>query len=198
MRRRFLALGAVAVILVSGCSSGGHHASGATTSSAVGASPHPDVIPAVITPAYVNAVFRVLEHIDGDASRALIASDAVTPGVLADVRAIYNDPLYAQEVQIAQESVHGDLANVRHPPGDVRITVLSLISASRSCIFVKTASDYSAVLRQPGPPVASEYWALKPKQAGGDPGHLNPTPWALSFNVDYKTATSIPDQCASS
>jgi hypothetical protein len=191
--RPLVALSLVVALAASACG-GSAHAKAAPPA----AGPNPDVVPAVITPAYVDAVFRVLDHLDGDASRALIAAHAVTPTVLRYIRAVYNDPLYAQEVKIAQESLGGDLRNVRRPPGDVRTTVLKLISASPSCIFVETSADYSAVLYKPGPPAASGYWALRPKQRGIDPDHLNPTPWALSFNAVYLTPTSIPDQCAAS
>jgi len=195
MKRRIAGLRAVvgALFLASACSSGHHTAAPTTTTTAA---PNPDVIPAVITPAYVDAVFKVLEHIDGNASRELISSKAVTPQVLADIRSIYNDPLYAQEVQIAHQSLQGDLSNVRQPLGDVVVTVTHLISSSPTCVFVETASNYDAVLYKTGNPVASEYWALRPKQNGSDPGHLNETPWSLAFNVDYNSPTSIPDQCA--
>ncbi len=197
MRRRILVLSvAVVAVVASACSSGGHHsAAGTTTSTTASAGPNPDVIPSVITPAYVDAVFRVLEHIDGNASRSLIAAKAVTPQVLADIRAIYNDPLYAEEVQIAHQSLQGDLTNVKKPPGDVVITVTSLISSSGRCVFVRATSDYSAVIVKVPPQPSSEYWALAPKTSGDDPSHLNPTPWALFFNRTFETPTSIPDQC---
>ena len=47
----------------------------ATTQASLPASttPNPDVIPPVITVAYVNAVFAVLNHINGNAARSLVA-----------------------------------------------------------------------------------------------------------------------------
>jgi hypothetical protein len=194
MRRRILALGAVLACLVAGCSSSHRVAATTTTSTVPG--PNPDVVPAVITPAYVNAVFRVLEHVDGNASRSLIAAKAVTPAVLADIRAIYNDPLYQQEVKIAEQSVGQNLSDVRRPPGDVRVTVIDLISWSQQCIFVQTRDDYSQVLIHPGSSPSSGYWGLRRKTPGNDPRSLNPTPWALFFNAVYAAPTSIPDQCA--
>jgi hypothetical protein len=196
MRRRLLAIGAGLALLVAACSSPHHPA--ASPGAAQISAPNPDVIPPVITPAYVNAVFAVLEHVAGNASRALLATNSVSPTVVADLRAIYNDPLYAQEIKIAHQSLAGDLSNVRRPPGDVRILVAQLISSSTTCIFVRTTSDYSKVLIHPVAPAPSEYWTLKPRQAGADPKHLNGTAWALSFNVDFQTVTSIPDQCATS
>lgn len=197
MRRRFLAIGGVLMVLLAGCSSGRHLTAGPPTTTTAASSPNPDVVPAVITPAYVDAVFAVLEHIDGNASRALIRAHAVTPEVLADIRAIYNDPLYAEEVKIAYESLQGNLSNVRRPPGDVRIGVTRLLAASSTCIFVETRSDYSRVVFKPPAQPASEYWVLRPKEPGADPKHLNATPWALSFNRTFQSPTAIPNQCAS-
>ena len=197
MKRRIAALGVVvgALLVASACSSA-HPVTAPTTTTTTG--PNPDAVPAVITPAYVDAVFKVLEHVDGNASRELISAKAVTPEVLANIRAIYNDPLYSQEVQIAHQSLQGDLSNVRQPPGDVVVSVQRVIAASSTCVFVETSSDFSAVVYKPDTPSASEYWELTPKQSGDDPTHLNRTPWALAFNVDFPTTTSIRDRCASS
>ena len=179
----------------SACSGGSGHAS-PTTSAALG--PNPDVVPLVITADYVNAVFKVLNHVNGNAVRTLLSTGQVTPGVQTDLRAIFNDPLYQEEVRIAGQSIQGNLSNVQRPPGDIQTTVVELVDSSPSCIFVQTKSTYSAVLVHPTPPAASEYWVLRPKQPGTDPSGLNPTPWSLSFNANYTTPTTIPDQCSAS
>ena len=194
MRRVILTLALVA-LSSSACSGGSGHAS-PTTSSPLG--PNPDVIPQVITADYVNAVFKVLNHINGNAVRALLTASQVTPEVQTDLRAIFNDPLYQQELKIAGQSIQGDTSNVRKPPGDIQTVVVQLLDSSPTCIFVSTRSIFGAVLLHPTPPAASEYWMLKPKQADVDPSGLNPTPWSLSFNANYTTPTSIPDQCSAS
>jgi hypothetical protein len=205
MRLKLLALGAATSILIAACSSGSHRASPSTTlptpvTTAVGRTtvPNPDVVPSVITVPYVNAVFRVLNHINGNVSRSLLSNNKLTPQAQVDLRAIYNDPLYTREVIIAQQSVTSDVANVRKQPGDIVTTVRNLIAASRRCIFVGTNSDFSAVLLNPGPPAPSEYFGLAPKEQRNDPEHINPTPWALTFNATYLTPTKIPNQCAAS
>ncbi len=160
--------------------------------------PNPDVIPPVITAAYVNAVFAVLNHLNGDAVRALVASKRVTPTVKLYLRAAYNDPLYAEEVTIAQQSIDGSLSNVRSPPGDILTIVQRLISATPTCIFAETRSDFSNVVRVSTTPAASEYFSLSLKQKGTDPHRVNRTPWAFAFNADYQTSKTIPSQCADS
>jgi hypothetical protein len=198
MRRRILAVGAALVGLASACSASHHAAPPSSTTSSTAAGPNPDVVPSVITPAYVNAVFAALEHVNGNAVRAMVSSGALTPGVLADLRAIYNDPLYGQEVKIARESLAGGASNVIRPPGDVRVAVVRLISSTPTCIFVQTSDDYSRVLQSPGPPPGSGYWGLDRKVASNDPTGVNTTPWALFFNAVYLKPTSIPDQCVTS
>lgn len=197
MRRRILVLSvAVVAVVASACSSGGHHsAAGTTTSTTASAGPNPDVIPSVITPAYVDAVFRVLNHINGNATRSLLASKSMTSSVRADLRAIFAGPLYLKEVQLDQTSIKGSLANVRQPPGDVTTQVVRLIHVTGRCIFVAVTENYGAVLYKPGPPPSSGYWGLQPKVASSDPEHLNPTGWSFFFNAVYKTPTSVPDQC---
>lgn len=186
MRRMLAALGTLVVLVAaSACSSGGGdaHPIGKVPG------PNPDVIPAVITPAYVDAVFRVLNHINGNAVRSLLGAGRVTATVTTDLRAIYSGSLYGQELKIANESLRGDLSNVRRPPGDISTTVLDLLSSSPTCIFVKTRSTFQAVLLKPSPPAASEYFRLSAKQSTDDPDDLNPTPWSLSFNASYQTPT---------
>jgi hypothetical protein len=203
MRRKILALGAAAAFIVAACSSGTHRASPTTTpptpsptASTHPVAPNPDVIPQVITVPYINAVLRVLNHINGDVSRSLLSNKQLTPQARVHLRAIYDDPLYAHELTIAEQSLRGNLSNVRKQPGDIMTTVRELISASTTCIFVETHSDYSLVLINSGQSAASEYFGLARKEPGIDPGHINPTPWALSFNATYLTPTTIPNQCA--
>jgi hypothetical protein len=201
-RLRTIVMGLVAV--AAGCSS--HHAAtpASTTTSLppptappapTTTAPNPDVIPPVITASYVDSVFAVLNHIDGNAARSLVASHQLTPEALADLRAIYNDPLYRVEVLVAEQGL-ADLSNVKVPPGD-RVTIVNTIkSATRSCIFVETTSSLAAVELHPTGRAVAEYWELQPKQPGEDPGNLNPTPWALSFNQDYEVAPqAITDPC---
>jgi hypothetical protein len=197
MRRRLLALSMAVMVAGAGCSSGGHHTvAPTTTANSISASPNPDVIPPVITAAYVNAVFVVLNHVQGNATRSLVATTSVNAAVMSDLRSIYNDPLYSREVEIAQQTLAGGLTDFLKPPGDIITTVDTLEFTSPTCIFVSTKSNFRSVVAHPSAPAASEYWRLSLKQPGSDVHHLNPTPWALSFNATYITATSIPNQCA--
>jgi hypothetical protein len=125
-----------------------------------------------------------------------LAAGQVTSEVQSDLRAIFNDPLYAEETKIAGQTLQEDRSRFRQPVGDIQTVVLQLIDRAPTCIFVETRSTFDSVVQHPTPPVGSEYWRLSPKQAGADPQAINPTPWSLSFNANYKTPTTIPDQCS--
>ena len=210
MRREALVLGA-AMLLCAGCSSAGRVSADSPTSAATtvaattlpavtttsGTGINPDVIPSVITVPYVNAVFKVLEHLDGDVSRSLLAAGRLTPSATSYLRSIFNDPLYAKEVTISKQSIAGDTSNVRRPPGDVVLKVVDLVSASPTCIFASTSADYSAVLIKPETPPASAYIGLDLKQVGANNGSFNPTPWAIFFNAVFVQEAVVPNQCAS-
>lgn len=194
MRRKILALGmASLLVVVSACSSGGHkyvHPIGTVPG------PNPDVVPAVITPAYVDAVFRVLNHINGNAARLIAGERQITSAAKEELRAIFADPVYADQVQAAQVSIaQGVIQNVNPAGGDAQTSVIHLISATSRCIFVETSTDLSSLLRTPTPKPASEYYELSPKQQRNDPSHINPTPWAISFNAAFESTTSIPSRC---
>ena len=214
MRREALVLGA-AMLLCAACSSAGRSsAPSASTSAASGTVAvtttslpatttslpggiNPDAIPRVITIPYVDAVFKVLEHLEGDVSRSLLAAGRLTPTATSYLRSIFNDPLYAKEVTISQQSIAGNTSNVRRPPGDVVLKVVDLISASPTCIFASTSADYSAVLIKPETPPASAYIGLDPKQVNASDNSVNPTPWAIFFNAVFIKAATVPNQCAS-
>jgi hypothetical protein len=196
MRRVWMAVG-VGLALGAGACSSGHQAAAPPPTTTSLPYPDPYVVPAVITPAYVNAVFAVLNHVYGNATRVLVATREVTPAVKADLRAIFNDPLYASQVLEAQQSLTGAINNVRPSPGDEVTQVVKLIYASRSCIFLQATSNLSAVLLHPTPEPASEYFELSPKEYSTHQSDLNPTPWAISADAAYLIPTSSPNPCVS-
>jgi hypothetical protein len=149
----------------------------------------------VITAAYVNAVLAVLNHIYGNATRSLRASHTVTAQTKEDLRAIFNDPLYSEQIQAATLSLKGSINNVRPDAGDGTTVVTRLIAATPKCVFVETRTNLGAVLVHPTPSAASEYYKLALKESSGDPLDLNPTPWAFAYNVAYLTPTTVPNQC---
>lgn len=195
MRHKILVLGAVvSLVVASACSSSSRDVHPIGTAPG----PNPDVIPAIITPAYVDAVFKVLNHIYGNAARLIAGERQLTSPAKAELRSIFADPLYKQQLNAAQQSIdQGVIENVNPAGGDAQTKVVRLIAASSRCIFVQTSTDLATLLKNPTPKPASEYYELSPKQPRDDPTKINATPWAISFNAAFPTATSIPPRCES-
>jgi hypothetical protein len=200
MKLIHLAVGGLLIATASACSSPSPAAdprpAPAPASTTVPANPY--AVPQVITVAYVNSVLQALNHVNGNAARSVVSSDSLSAGAIADLRSIYNDPLYSAELRVFDEGVATNFENVLRPPGD-RVTVVSvLISATPSCIYIESKSDLTAVEVHATPGAASEYWQLTPKQVGNDPGDLNPTPWALTQNLAFQTSTTAANPCSAS
>jgi hypothetical protein len=169
-----------------------------TTTSPTTTDPPPSTstatVPSTITPAYVNSVFVVLNHIYGNALRLELESNSIPTQAAVDLRAIYNDPLYSKQLTIAAQDLAGNRSNVRSDPGDQVTRVIHVISASPTCIFVDTETDVSKVVINP-PPAGYDYYELTPKQPGIDPDGLNRTPWALSYDLFFTSPTPAQNQC---
>ncbi len=200
MRRTFLALGGVVLLTASACSTPSHAAAPPTTSlpPSTTTAPDPYSIPPVITVAYVNSVLVVLNHVYSDAERELASAHQVNAEVRADLRAVFNDPVYGQQVQAAEASLEqGVISNVRTDGGDAKTVVNRLITGTSACIFVETTSDPSALFVRPVLEPASEYFELVLKQPGADPRDLNSTPWAYGADEVFLEPTSVSSKCVS-
>jgi hypothetical protein len=158
----------------------------------------PATVPSTITPAYVNSVFVVLNHVYGNATRRMIATTDLPPAAVADIRAIFADPEFNTELKIFSLELDQGFAGVKIPPGDRVTTVDKILSSSQTCIYVQTTTSFNAVVDNPSPPSGSEYSGLETKLLANDPQHLNPTSWAIFFNETFPTSTAPPtNPCAS-
>jgi len=158
--------------------------------------PDPDVVPAVITPAYVDAVFAVLDHVYGNAVRLMVATTNLPVQATVDLRAVFADPEYATELKIFHLELEQGFAHVRRPPGDRRTTVVRVLSASETCIFVQTKTSFRAVITDPAPETGTEYYALEKKSSANDPDRLNSTAWEIYYDVAYTAVEPPPkDPC---
>jgi hypothetical protein len=197
MKLIYLSLGCLLMALVSACSSPSHAADPPSPSAPASttAPADPYAVPRVITVAYVNSVLKALFSVYGNATRSLVAAHALTPSVEADLRAMYLSPFYEDQIRAAEISLQGAISNVRTPPGNPDVTVERLLATSSTCIFIQTKTDLAAVLKESTPSAASEYYELALKPPSIDPRDLNPTPWAIGFNVAYQTPTRATDPC---
>jgi hypothetical protein len=156
------------------------------------------VVPPSIDTAYADAVLADLNHVYGNAVRLLKATHTLPPSAVADLRAIYNDPLYNTELRLFSEALYVDFDTGRDHPGDPVSTVRRLITGTPTCIFVEVVTSLAAVVKTNESPAASEYEMLQPKQAGTDPAGLNTTPWAFSYDTTYKQPTTVASLCPAS
>jgi len=197
--RELVAAALVAQLLV-GCSPSESRRSSGSSSTSVptnGSGVNPYVIPDVITPAYVNAVFVVLNQINGDVLRLLVTERAITPGVEEDLAAIYSPPLYRYQLATARNSLSGAINNVKPNPGDPVTVVIRLIYSSKQCIFVQVDNDLSQVLIKPVPEPVAEYYGLKYKGGMDSTDRLNPTPWIIFNDVALLRPRPVQDPCIS-
>jgi hypothetical protein len=200
MKLIHLAIAGLLIATVSACSSPSHVAdpppAPAPVSTTVAADPY--AVPKVITVAYVDSVLKALNHVNGNAARELASTHQVNEQVRTDLRAIFNGPAYALQVDGAEQSIkQGIVNNLRPDGGDVRTVVLSLLTATRQCVFFQSASDTSALFQHPAPDPASSYIELIPKEVGVDPEHLNSTPWAFALEVGSLNPATVPNPCTS-
>lgn len=213
--KRALLLPFVALLGVAGCGSG--HASSAPPPPATGtlppqtappattAAPAPSVatttttvdvsrVPPRITVAYVDAVLRVLDHIEGNGVRAAVTAHNLTPKTMRDFRSVFAPTLRSSQYLSLLQAIHDDYAGFRQPPGDVVIVARRVIAASPTCVFARVHTDYAAESRLKTARVVAEYLELR-KRPTATPRGLNPTRWLIAFDRVTVTRTPIPDQC---
>lgn len=223
MRRTLLALCAAVGLLAGGCGAQQHAGGGPTTATVATVPLHdptttttsttvaptttvrstttttvPDtaVVPRHITAAYVDAVLAKLNHVYGDAVRSTVAAKRLTGTAYRDLAAIYTPSLAAEEQKIfAQATGDGGLRNIRAHPGDRRMVIRKLISASDSCVFARVRTSFHHVDLHPVKPPADEYVGLRRSPRGSVTASVNGTPWMIFFDLTNARFTSIRDQC---
>ena len=139
--------------------------------------PNPDVIPAVITPSYVNAVFKVLNHVYGNALREEVTIRRVDNSVVQDLQAIYSQPQLGVEESIFQQALANSLSYVTERPGDRVFTTRYLEVADPLCIQAREVADYSAVDRSQTP----DQTLVLVLERSGRHRPQNPTPWSIVY-----------------
>jgi len=152
----------------------------APTTTTAGADPF--AIPDVIDAAYVNRVLAALYAVDGDVVRKVIATNQLDVDDVARYVAIYSEPQRSYEIDQLRQLLGAEHGNFRQPPGDRRVTVSQIGTASSRCIFANVAVDFSQVLIAPPPRTSGEFDVIKltPTPADADREDLNPTPWSVA------------------
>lgn len=156
-------------------------------------------VPATIDVPYIEKVMTALDHVEGEAVRRVKGQGSLDEDFVRTLAAIYHSEAADLTQQGWLEVAGGDFQALASPPGDPKTTVQRIISASPSCMFVAAERDFSAMFGTPDPPGSQRYIALVPVPGERNPGGLNPTPWAMSFDGHFTNQTEpTPEEaCAS-
>jgi hypothetical protein len=150
----------------------------------------PYAVPATIDATYLNRVFAALEHVDGDATRIIVAAKVFGPEAAKRLRAIYAEDEFQKQVRLWVDLVVKGMERFKNPPGDRRTTIAQLVTAKPTCIFVAVKRDYTELIGSVGAG-RSNFVALRPGDDSRDPLSFNPTPWAIAFD-GYNTDGTTP------
>jgi len=157
----------------------------------------PDVatVPAVIDEAYLNEVLRVLNRVDGDATRLIVANRELVPPAAARLRSIYLGEELNNQLRLWNEQIPDGFDEFLSPPGDRNMRVIEISSAGPACTFFVVETDFSAVVKRPPPP-SKDFVALRPKDPGQDVDGYNRTAWAIAFEAVSVDGKDPADPCA--
>lgn len=194
MRARLVAaIPVVGALLWTGCwgGAGGKDPVGPTVpTEAPSTTAPPDVstVPAVIDEAYLNAVLKELNRVDGDAMRMIVQAEDLVRPAAERLRTIYlGDELDRQLSQWGEQLVEG-FADFKRPPGDKVNSVVRTITTIPSCVYLETSEDHSAVSTKATTPFTI-FIALQPKVVTQDPEGINRTAWMISFSGTSRDQT---------
>jgi hypothetical protein len=189
---------AIVPVLAAAC--GGTTASagpGATVPRAASTSTTPTdpyAIPSPITVAYVQRVLDAIEAINNQATLIIVQQRSLIPEAARLFRSVSTAKEFGDQTQILLDQLDQGLPNYRPNPGPVRDTIIRLVSASGSCIFVGANRDYSALLTSVPPP-HQFYFELRRSQPEDDPTHVNATNWVVAFLGHNSDESQPEDTC---
>jgi hypothetical protein len=184
-------------LLLTSCGGGGSGAPAARSSATVPTVPpstvpaDPYAVPEVIDAAYLNRVFVALEHVDGDATRLIVANKKLIPEAAQRLISIYDEEELHAQTDLWLDLLAKDMSGFKTPPGDRKTNVDRVISATAQCLYVAVARDYRDISAHAGPPNV-EYVALKPLAAVRNSAHFNPTPWMIA-SEGSRSDGGVPD-----
>src|SRR5207253_2548071 len=145
--------------------------------------------------AYLNRVFLALEHIDGDATRLIVANKKLVPDASKHLIAIYDEEELARQSSAWLDLLAKGLKGIRPDPGDLQTTVSRVLSQRSTCVYVEVHRSYDNIRTTPKA-VSTEYISMRPLDRIRDPAHLNPTSWMITAE-GYNRDGSVPsDPCA--
>lgn len=146
--------------------------------------------PADITEAYVEAVLRELERINGDALRLAIA-EGMSPAV-ADLLLAIGSPDFAERrADLLLEESEAGWPGIRQSPGDVITFVTDILAATVDCVGVAAKQDFSRVGE--GNNVVSVRIELERRE----PTTVNRTGWVFVLRQPVTESSELDEPCSS-
>jgi hypothetical protein len=149
--------------------------------------------PADIDAAYIEAVLAELERINGDALR-LAVSEGLSPTISELLQSIYTPELFATEIQIISDLAGAGFEGVSPNPGDVRVSVDSVLSARSDCISADAIEDFSEI----GPGGLAAARTRVELRRPPEPSNPNRTPWVYALRQPLDGPSPMPEPCANS
>ena len=142
-----------------------------------------DQVPAVIDVAYVQRVIDALDHVMGDAVRALVAAKAPDRAFYERLRAVYLDPEFERVQAGFGRSAANDLSGFSDTPGDPVTRIGRVIKTTGDCVFAEVIGTSEPLLKVPPTEerdtAISAFGHRKPER---DPARRNPTAWMIGFD----------------
>jgi hypothetical protein len=193
-----------AVLLVASCGGDGDEDEEAATTTVAPtttapettttAAPDPFVVPddpADIDEAYVEAVLRELERINGDALR-LAVSEGLSPRITELIESIYEPSLAGDQLELLARSAGEGFPGTSRPPGDVIASVNTILVARLDCVSADANYDFTAVADGAASDVALRV-ELRPSSPDAS---SNGTPWVYFMRDALEGSQELPVPCA--
>jgi hypothetical protein len=140
-------------------------------------------------------VLAALNEVDGQVTRLIVQKKQLVLEASSFLRAIYDDDELQEQTEGWLRTIQRGLKNIKPEAGNRRQTVVRIVSASPSCVFLHVEEDLSATAVNSSPPHRSfvQLVPLDPKrrQLG-----INPTAWMIHLEGETPDGSEPDDVCA--
>jgi hypothetical protein len=156
----------------------------------------PYAVPATIDAAYLTKVFAALDGVDGDATRLILRTKNLPPEAAERLASIYGEKEFRVQTGRWLDVLEaGNLAGYKPEPGNLKTSVVRVISSNSQCVFLLGQRDHSAIAVSPPAP-QDTYFYLQPLEPIRNRKQFNPTPWMISGEGFNSDGSAPGDPCA--
>jgi hypothetical protein len=155
-----------------------------------------DQVPAVIDVAYVQRVIDALDHVEGDAVRALVSAREPNRAFYERIRAIYLDPQFDRVQTSYGRSAAQEMVERRADPEDPVTMIDRIIKVNGDCVFAAVTRDFGPILKVPPTEERKKgYIGFGLKKPELDPSHGNPTAWMIGLDGTTSSGEEPSNPC---